>query len=102
MLGLPRGLGPPGKPICEDLERAGWFAARHRLEHHVVAALRKWRAIPRAVKGDEDAAGIARREFAPRGQHQRQWRPVSGVVRQRPPFIGADADLLTAIAAVFR
>src|SRR6188768_3389990 len=35
-----------GEAICEDLEITRRLAIRHRLERHVVAGLRKRRAIP--------------------------------------------------------
>src|ERR1700704_4488489 len=64
MRGLPRVLVRARETVCEHDVFAGRLAVLQRLEHDVVAALRRWRAIPRAMERDECAALIAVRKRA--------------------------------------
>ena len=64
MRGLARRLHRPGEPVRKYLATAGRVIARQGLKHHVVAALRVGRSIPRAVEGDEHAVAIVAREIA--------------------------------------
>src|SRR5206468_9041960 len=61
--GAARLLHGTGKAVGEDFVLPGGLAVRQRLEHHVVATLREWRAIPRAVEGDEGTSAVALREL---------------------------------------
>src|SRR5690348_3622106 len=71
-----------------------------RNEDDVVAALRPWRAIPRAVERDERAALIVLRELRPRVERDAEWRPVRGEERDRLRLVRALADRLAAVAAI--
>src|SRR5207245_2284152 len=98
--GPTRLLHGAGKAIGEDLVLPGGLALRERLEHHVVAALREWRSIPRAVECDERTSAIALRELIAVVEREVIGRPVAGEDRDRASLLRTDPDGLSAIAPV--
>src|SRR5271170_4113717 len=102
MRGSVRRLHPAGKTIGEYFAGAAGTLALERLVHHVVAALRIGRAIPGAMKGDEQAALVALGKLLRAVVHHSIGRPMRWERRNRRGLLGAHADLLAAVAAVFR
>ena len=72
-----------------------------RLKNHVVATLRIWRSVPRAVESDEDAAAIVRRKLFVVVTHHGVRRPMGGILCDRTDLVRTYADGF-AVAAVFR
>src|SRR4029077_750435 len=87
--------------VGKDDERSGGLTVGERLKHHVVAALRFRRAIPRAVESDKSAALITGGERLARIDQKIVRRPMTGKGCNRRLLAGADADLF-AVAAIFR
>jgi S1-C subfamily serine protease len=97
----PGNSGRAGKAVGKDDERSGRPTVGERLKHHVVAALRFRRAIPRTVESDKSAALITGGERVARIDQKIVRRPMAGKRRDRRLLAGADADLF-AVAAIFR
>src|SRR6267378_2192039 len=100
MRGAARLLHGAGKAVGEDLVLPRGLAAGERLEHHVVAALREWRSIPRAVECDESTSAVALRELAAVVEREVIRGPVAGEDRDRVSLLRTDPDGLSAIAPV--
>ena len=78
------------------------MVAGKRLEHNVVSGLRIRRPIPRAVESDKHAVSVALGKLLFVVVHHPVRRPVSRKCGDRSDFIRAHADLLPAVATVFR
>src|SRR5580698_5803070 len=87
--------------VGENLASARRAFTLKRLENHVVALLRVWRAIPRAMKGDEDSVAIAGWKFVLVVTHHGVRRPMGGKGGNRSNLARANTHLFAAIAAVF-
>src|SRR5262245_7573127 len=84
--------------VGEYLPLSGRCAVGHRHEYDAVAVLQL--AIPGAVKGDESAAAIARRELRARVENKIVRRPMTWESDQRV-LIDARRRRCLAVAAVF-
>src|SRR5712671_5510348 len=97
-----RHQGAGDKTVRKNLELSRRIATGERHEDDVVARLRKWRPIPRAVKCNEDTAAISRRERLPVVKRQIVWRPVRGETGDRLLFVGTGADRHSTVTPVLR
>src|SRR5581483_3294761 len=88
--------------VGKDLAVGGGMAIKHWLKHNVVSALRIRRAVPRSVKSDEQALPISLRELFLIVVNHSVGGPVSGKCGGRRKFVGALADALAAVSAIFR
>src|SRR5437660_11302376 len=102
MRGLTWFLHRAGEAVSEDLVAAGGPAAGEGLKHHVVAALRKRRAVPRSVECDERTLVVAVRELMAVVEDEVVGRPVRGEDREGAAPLRTRPDGLPAVAAVFR
>ena len=98
---LPRVLVRTREAVREHDVFAGRLAIHQGLEHDVVAALRRWRAIPRAMERDECAALIAVRTRAALINRKIVRRPMPGKGGDGCILLRADANLVAAVAAIF-
>src|SRR6185312_3588213 len=89
-----------GEAVSKYLALPRGRAVGEWLKHYVVALLRKRRAIPRAVEGDEYAAVVALGELLATIDRQIQGRPVGRIGRDGVELTRAEPDGL-AVAAVF-
>src|ERR1700682_3563461 len=90
-----------GKAIGKDDIGTACFSIDKRLEHDVVAALRPRSSVPGTVKCDEGAALIGFGEGRAEVDLHVVGRPMRGKERDRFLPLGADTDLLAAVASVF-
>ena len=88
------------KAVCKHLATARRTTPLQWLKDAVVAALRLWRTIPGAMKGNEYAVTITGWKLLLVVVHQRVRRPVSGKRGSGRDFVGANTDPFTAVAAV--
>src|SRR6202041_751301 len=88
---LARRLVGPRKPIGEYFALARCFVAGQSLIHDVVAALRIRGAIPRTMKGDEQALLVVRGKLLLVVEHHAVGCPMRGKVGRGPDFQRADA-----------
>src|SRR3984893_2369643 len=91
-----------GKAIGKDDIVALCFCIGERLEYDIVPALRPGSSVPGAVERDESAALIGFREAIAEVDLHVVGRPMCRKERDRLLALRADADLLAAVAAVFR
>src|SRR5207253_4784526 len=99
---LTRFLHRAGEAVSEDLVVAGGLAAGEGLKHHVVAALRERRPVPRSVECDERTLAIAGRELTAVIENEVVGRPVRGEDREGAALLRTRPDGLPAVAAVLR
>ncbi len=99
---LPGLLDGAGEAVGEHDERTRWLAVVERLEHDIVAFLRKRRPVPRAMEGDEGAALVGVRELHAVVYLEIVGRPVRRKPRDWTALLRTGADGLAAIAAVLR
>ena len=85
--------------VGEDLVRAVGAAVLHRLEHDVEAGLRKGRAIPRAMEGNECSIAIVRGKGRAGVEEQSVGRPMRGEISDIPLLRVASPNLF-AVAAI--
>src|SRR5689334_5915519 len=91
-----------GETVCEDHKRPGGLAVCHRLEHHIIAALRFRRPVPGSMERDEGAAFVGGRELIALIDEHVVGRPMRRERRYRRDLLRADTDRLSTIATVFR
>src|SRR5882757_8718992 len=100
MRGLTRLFYCAGEAVSKDHVRSGSFAVGERLEHHVVAALRERRAVPRPMEGDECAPLVGRRELLSIINQEVIGRPMPREDRYRGSLVGTQPDRLAAVPAI--
>src|SRR4029077_16252525 len=86
----------------EDDEFAGSLAIFHRLKHHVVSLLRRRRAVPRAVKGDERSVTVDGGYCRVRCDQEIIGCPMRRKECDGWSSRGAHTHFLAAVAAIFR
>src|SRR3979411_1280410 len=91
-----------GKAIGKDDIGPGCFSIDKRLEYDVVAALRPGSSVPGTVECDKGAALIGFREGLAEVDLHVIGRRMGRKERHWPLPLGADTDLLAAVAAVLR
>src|SRR5262249_9245150 len=91
-----------GETVGEDYVVTGSFAIGQRLEDDVVASLRSWCAIPRAMEGDEGASLVSLRKLRGIVDLEIVGRPVRWKRRDGRIEFCAVIGFLAAVAAIFR
>ena len=97
---LTRFFDRAGEAIGEHHKLARGFPACHRLEHHIVPALRQRCAVPGAMKGYKGAAPVRPRKLFRIVEGKIVRRPMRRERSNRFPFLRAEPNLL-AVAAIF-